>query len=403
MSFYTPTFANISSGWYRKTTEENYSIDRNSIDIIWNSDCDVILSKYIKEYGCFFQAFFQSIKKDIELSLNVSLSKYRYYEYYFLNRAFELGYFDYLSESYQDNKQKTFICECCNKTEYFDFLHPEVMCKIFPPRFCRECYYIVRNYLDYWNDEIINAIHAFMENIGKNRKCSICNKEYIIKKTELFENNLFTPFTHINIFASVCQKCLRKTFNVIDNTGDDKTKQYKLLLDLAKHINKIPTQDFYSLFYLFRDEENIITLVKILQKLWLPETFKAVDGSFFASLVYAGVLPEGTKRLKIGTMVLAQDGHLCYSIIEKQIDDFLFNNNINHKKETKYPNSDLRCDWEIVHNNRRYFVEYFGLMNIKEYARKAENKKLLAKENDIILIELYPDTKWENKIKEIFL
>lgn len=403
MGFYTPAFANINSGWYRKTTDENYSIDRNLIDTIWNIDCDNILVSYIEKYGCFYTAFFPIIKKDIELILKVSFSKFRYYEYYFQNRAYELGYYEYILQSYQTNKYKTFICECCNKEENYDFLHPNVMNKFFPPRFCRECYYIVRNYLDDWNDDIKFLIHAFINNISEKRICKICNNEYIMNSSKLFEDNLFAPFSHINIFTSVCQKCINKTFIKNDNISIDKNKQYNLLLKLTKHINKVPTQDYYSLFYIFNDENNIITLIKILQKLWLPDTFKKVDGSFFAALVHSGVLAEGSKRLKIGTMLLANDGHLCFSMIEKEIDDFLFINNISHKKESKYPNLDLRCDWEIIFDNKRYFIEYFGLMNIKEYALKAENKKRIANLNGIILIDLYPNMDWKKRIKEIFL
>jgi len=275
------------------------------------------------------------------------------------------------------------------------------MCKIFPPKYCRECYYIVHKYLSNWNEDIKYLIHLFVNKFNKINNCKLCNKEYVFKKEELFENNLFAPFTHINIFTSICQKCIKKTINKSININE-KGKQYEYLLKLTKHIDKIPTQDFYSLYYLFNDENNIIILTKILQKLWLPEIFKEIDGSFFASLVYAGVLPEGTKRLKIGTMVLSLDNHLCFSMIEKEIDDFLFLNNIKHQKEINYPNSDLRCDWEIIYENNRYFIEYFGLMNIKEYSIKTELKKKIAIENNIKLIDLYPNSNWKKIIKEIF-
>jgi len=401
MSYYTPTFANINSGWYRKTTDENYSIDRNSIDIFWNEMCDNILINYVQKYGCFYRAFNSIIKKEIENVLNVSFKKYRYYEYYFQNRVNELGYYDYLLNSYQENKNNIFICNCCKIEEKYDFLHPEVMCKIFPPKYCRECYYIVRNYLNTWNNEVENLINIFVNKFNKTNNCKICNKEFIIKKEELFNNNLFVPFSHLNIFSSICQKCLRKTINKNINLNN-KNEQYKYLLELTNHLNKVPTQDFYSLYYLFNDENNLIKLTKILQKLWLPEIFKEIDGSFFASLVHAGVLPEGSKKLKIGTMVLALDNHLCFSLIEKEIDDYLFLNNILHQKEIKYPNSDLRCDWEINYKNKKYFVEYFGLMNIKEYALKVEIKKKIALENNIILIELYPNMNWKCILNDIF-
>ena len=97
----------------------------------------------------------------------------------------------------------------------------------------------------------------------------------------------------------------------------------------------------------------------------------------------------------MGTMVLAEDGHLCLSLAEKEIDDFLYKNEIPHNKEVHYPETKLRADWELLGNDARIFVEYFGLMANPEYAKRAKHKCELARKNEIKLIEIYPGDEWK--------
>ena len=55
----------------------------------------------------------------------------------------------------------------------------------------------------------------------------------------------------------------------------------------------------------------------------------------------------------------------------------------------------MRCDWEVVKNGHRIFIEYFGLMNQDAYAQKAELKRKLAQDNGIDLIGIQPNDDWE--------
>lgn len=101
-------------------------------------------------------------------------------------------------------------------------------------------------------------------------------------------------------------------------------------------------------------------------------------------------------------MVSAKDGHLCLSIEEKEIDDFLYTHNIRHEKEIYYPDSSMRADWEIFDYSKRVFIEYFGLMNNKDYAEKVKNKAFIAARWDIELIELYPSNEWRDVLLKRF-
>lgn len=108
--------------------------------------------------------------------------------------------------------------------------------------------------------------------------------------------------------------------------------------------------------------------------------------------------------MQLGTWVKAKDGDLCFSLVERAIDDWLFKKGITHDKEVKYPDSDMRCDWEVCKNGRRIFIEYFGLMNIAAYKEKAALKKRIAEKNGIKLIGIMPECDWESLLsKELLL
>ncbi len=204
---------------------------------------------------------------------------------------------------------------------------------------------------------------------------------------------MYLPIIHVNIFASICPDCLNKLIR--NDFPDSKEEQLHRLFNLYDFVGRIPPQDYSSLYYIFKDRNNIIALTQHLCRLWSPDIFKNHFGSFFAALVKSGILPRGTRRMKLGTMILANDGHVCLSLVEKDIDDFLYSLKICHKKEVLYPDSNYRTDWEITWKQKRYFIEYFGLMNIRKYAKKAEQKAILAAANNIELISIYPDTDWK--------
>ena len=84
----------------------------------------------------------------------------------------------------------------------------------------------------------------------------------------------------------------------------------------------------------------------------------------------------------------AKDGHMCDSLSEKIIDDWLFKNNFKHKINVPYPgNNHLTCDFVI----RKYFIEFFGLDGQHpRYSELAQEKRKLAKKYKLNLIELKP-------------
>ncbi len=67
---------------------------------------------------------------------------------------------------------------------------------------------------------------------------------------------------------------------------------------------------------------------------------------------------------------LATDGHICDSIAEKIIDDYLFEKEIEHERAVLYPEGIYTADFKIGNK----FIEYFGLAG--EHQRYDELRKI---------------------------
>lgn len=117
-----------------------------------------------------------------------------------------------------------------------------------------------------------------------------------------------------------------------------------------------------------------------------PECMKKLYSSHLSALVDAGVLPDGTRRTSRGTHCLANDGHLCLSLGEKVIDDWLTANGYPHEREPAWPEGNMRADFRVGDT----YIEYFGLVGDPAYDAKIVRKRELARAHDIPLVEVYP-------------
>lgn len=99
----------------------------------------------------------------------------------------------------------------------------------------------------------------------------------------------------------------------------------------------------------------------------------------------AGFLPNNvlfTKRW------VANDGHICDSLSEKIIDDWLYTRRISHKTHVFYPGSkSFRTDFVV----NKYWIEFFGLAGVsKHYDELKERKLKLANNYNLNVIQIYP-------------
>ncbi|GAA2135441.1 hypothetical protein GCM10009844_00700 [Nocardioides koreensis] len=105
----------------------------------------------------------------------------------------------------------------------------------------------------------------------------------------------------------------------------------------------------------------------------------------------AGFAEDGL-RLSRGTLIRARDGHLCQSLREKAVCDFLHQHDVAHDREPRYPADPdynptglRRADWRLANGT---YVEMWGLPNDPAYAAKMVAKRSLAVRHGIRLIEL---------------
>ncbi|MBV6452326.1 MAG: hypothetical protein MHPDNHAH_03083 [Anaerolineales bacterium] len=204
----------------------------------------------------------------------------------------------------------------------------------------------------------------------------------------------------VNKKIEFCDSCYSYIFNhhFMANT----TKAFKIseknmlnyLFELSNTLGVIPTRKYMESVELPAEPtEKQIKTGKILLKMPAYEIYIEKFGNWLKCLSLAGVLDDGHRKTSRGVQCLANDGHLCLSLGEKTIDDWLSNHNIPHEKESFYPfdeklnpNKLSRTDWKIGN----IFIEYAGLMDDSEYASKMKRKKQLADKNDLHLIIIEP-------------
>lgn len=130
-------------------------------------------------------------------------------------------------------------------------------------------------------------------------------------------------------------------------------------------------------------------------------------GSWNNAIIAAGFNPNRShnQRMYKRTTAKAVDGHICDSVSELLIDNWLTKNKIKHERNAPYPNTNHRSDWVVNLQGETIFVEYFGLAkDSPRYDRSIRKKKSLCQKYKIKLLEvypwdLYPGIKLDDKLK----
>ncbi len=91
---------------------------------------------------------------------------------------------------------------------------------------------------------------------------------------------------------------------------------------------------------------------------------------------------------------IAKDGHICDSVAEMIIDDFLFRRGIIHERNIPYPEGSYTADFRIGDK----FIEYFGLAGqLKRYDLLKTLKQDIAAKYKMKIIEIYPNDLFVDK------
>ncbi len=120
-------------------------------------------------------------------------------------------------------------------------------------------------------------------------------------------------------------------------------------------------------------------------------------GTWNKAIVAAGFDPNPVLFSK---KYIARDGHVCDSVSEMIIDDWLSCKKINHQRWAPYP-GDEGFTVDFVVGDK--WIEFFGLDGQLAAYSQLKNRKLeLAKKHNIEIIEIYPKHLFpENKLHEV--
>jgi hypothetical protein len=219
---------------------------------------------------------------------------------------------------------------------------------------------------------------------AKKKNCLLCKKDFI-------EDSLPMPLIErLGIDRlNFCAPCLRDT--VLQGTGNDSASENEIkeyLQDLSNLIGRVPPQNYgegMSDLLDLEDSERL-ALLHLLKKKPHVRCVKSRYGSWLNALIQAGILGDGTRHTSRGIQSLAKDGHVCLSLGEKTIDDYLYRHGICHEKEPKYPEGNYRGDFKVGDT----IIEYFSLTGNPEYDGKTKQKIQICKKNKISLMAIYP-------------
>lgn len=129
-----------------------------------------------------------------------------------------------------------------------------------------------------------------------------------------------------------------------------------------------------------------------------------IFGSWNNAITTVGLIPHRSHdhRMYKRSRTKAIDGHLCDSVSEATIDNWLHRNKIQHNRNVSYPNTNHLADWAISSN--KIFIEYFGLAkDSPRYDRSIKQKQKICQKNNIKLISIYPkDLYPKNHLDELW-
>lgn len=223
-------------------------------------------------------------------------------------------------------------------------------------------------------------------------KCSNpkCNNVFSRAPNDARSKNLFCSQTCAAIINNgarsvktkikTCSICSKKFYSA------NKYCSLNCYAKVANKKKKIPLEQYkkrtIARITAFYEKNKRIPVKKEMYGMY--RTARRLFGTWNNAIKSAGLKPN---PVMFANIHIANDGHRCDSLAEKIIDDWLFKNNVVHKRSVLYPNSRYTADFEI--NGK--FVEFFGLKGeLKDYDKNLKTKEKIARKNNIKLIKIYP-------------
>lgn len=189
------------------------------------------------------------------------------------------------------------------------------------------------------------------------------------------------------LLAVVCGHCL----GFVHRPGPlvtedyDRDRLHEQLRRLDHLVGRLPVHKRWRHEVFHRDLplETLVEAVRVAGDVPNIPTIRRHHDSWAAALTDAGVA-RGARENMFGTQSRALDGHMCYSLGELLIDDWLTHHEIPHDREPPYLGTDLRGDFLV----RDTIIEFFGLAGRRDYDAIADRKRQLAREHGLSLLEI---------------
>ena len=278
--------------------------------------------------------------------------------------------------------------------------------------FCKNCKKPIYRSIGRFNENL-----KFRWNFYCSRKCEY---QYKTKKQKLTCENCDKVFKRTPNEISSHNYCSRSCAAIVNNKKSPKRKiQLKTCIKCGGYFKKGNGNLKYCSMKCRGEargytSEKIIEIIKQFKQKFeriparrevegIIKSCIKIFGSWNNAIRAAGFIPNRSHDNRMYKRVNAKaiDGHLCDSISEVIIDNWLNKNNISHERNISYPNTHHKADWTAAIENKKIFIEYFGLVNDSpRYDRAIKEKKKLCYENKIFLIAIYPQDLYPKKFLE---
>ena len=270
--------------------------------------------------------------------------------------------------------------------------------------------------------------------LGNNFYCSRkCESEYKTKRKKLICENCGKPFKRELSQISAHNFCSQSCAAIANNKKFPKRKakmracikygrQFLRRKGYFKYCsteckNKAqPRPSLQGLIKIIRTKTQELGRVPTRRELKnINDSCRKLFGSWNNAVLAAGFTPNRShdNRMYKRANAKAIDGHLCDSVSELIIDNWLTKNKIPHERNMPYPKTNHKADWGINLKGQVIFVEYFGLANdSSRYDRSIKKKKDICRKYKIKLIGIYPkdlypkeflEDNLKNKFKKILI
>lgn len=218
--------------------------------------------------------------------------------------------------------------------------------------------------------------------------CAVCDREFWTGELPVWTYMQFG-------IGRYCQACCQRARDGRRRrwSGDEAVAA---LRELATSFGGIPTQAYgFEVLPPNAPPEDRDRWMRALCNMPDPVTLKQVVGvrDWFGALQVAGLVDDG-RRTSRGTWCRAEDGHLCRSLLEKSIDDWMSRRGLPHDREPRWPvhltlnpHRLKRADWLLPSGA---YVECVGMMEDPHYAEKITLKQRLAEDLGVKLYLVWP-------------